>query len=135
MPDSAVPANRFFRLASFSGGRIRLRQIVHSGRPLPGALVQRIARRTNCPKQYVGKYPIPPPLQCMSCKHPRASSGGVSPRYFSNVSFQTPGTSSAFNPPSISACSISKRSMMCKLYVASSASTRIYEGATALIAA
>ena len=44
------------------------------------------------------------------------------------------GTLAMSTPPPSSSCSSSKRRMMCRLYVASSASMRIREGRTALIA-
>ena len=50
-----------------------------------------------------------------------------------NCSFHAPGTSAGFRSPDIRASSSSKRRMMCRLYVASSASTRMNDGRTSLI--
>jgi hypothetical protein len=45
-----------------------------------------------------------------------------------NLVFQHSGKSATFRSPEIKSLSISKRSIICKSYVASSASTRINEG-------
>ncbi len=49
--------------------------------------------------------------------------------------FQAAGRSPTASAPLSKSCSSSKRTMMCRLYVASSACTRIKDGATWLTAA
>ena len=72
---------------------------------------------------------MPPKLQWMSCKQPRESSGTVRPNRSSNRSFHAPGRSATVRSPDSSASSSSNRRTMCRLYVASSASTRMSDGA------
>ncbi len=67
----------------------------------------------------------------MSCSAPRAWSGTSSPRSARTRSAQAPGRSATARSPESIARSRSKRSMMCRLYVASSLSMRIRLGSTA----
>ena len=61
----------------------------------------------------------------MSCRQPRASSGGTIPSSARNPSFHAPGRSATASVPATSACSSRKRRMTCAGYVISSASTRM----------
>jgi len=70
----------------------------------------------------------------MSCKHPWASSVTSTPRSSRYRAFQASGRSRTANSPFNICRSNPKRMMMCRLYVASSASTRMNPGATTLAA-